>query len=118
VGHRSSQSRDGRGRRIRVVGADPAAIVRTTRVYIACAHLNHDPTDNGPRNLAAFFQCCHMIHDDAEHRRRRWYNAFRRRPLSDLLAFLDEEADFRLSASGGVPPATQPSSSTASGNLL
>jgi hypothetical protein len=62
---------------------------RMTRVFIACAHLNHDPTDNGPRNLAALCQRCHMIHDAAEHRRRRWYNAYRRRALGDLLALLD-----------------------------
>ena len=63
--------------------------VRLTRVYIACAHLNHDPTDNGPRNLAALCQRCHMIHDAAEHRRRRWFNAFRRRALRDLFALPD-----------------------------
>ncbi len=75
------QWRDGRGRRVRVPGAGVAAIVRVTRVYIACAHLNHDPTDNAPRNLAALCQRCHMIHDAAEHRRRRWLNAYRRRAL-------------------------------------
>jgi hypothetical protein len=93
--------RDGRGRRIRVAGADLTAIVRITRVYIACAHLNHDPTDNGPRNLAALCQRCHMIHDAAEHRRRRWYNAYRRRALGDLLALIDRGA-----ASAGVPRGT------------
>ncbi|WP_242140648.1 hypothetical protein [Sphingomonas sp. TREG-RG-20F-R18-01] len=81
--------RDGRGRRIRVPDRDVAAIVRTTRVYIACAHLNHDPGDNAPRNLAALCQRCHMMHDAAEHRRRRWLNAYRRRALGDLLAKLD-----------------------------
>ena len=79
--------RDGRGRRVRVATADLAAIVRVTRVYIACAHLNHDPTDNAPRNLAALCQRCHMIHDAAEHRRRRWFNAFRRRALRDLFGY-------------------------------
>ena len=83
------QWRDGRGRRVRVVGADIAVSVRITRVYIACAHLNHDPTDNGPRNLAALCQRCHMIHDAGEHRRRRWLNAYRRRALGDFLARLD-----------------------------
>jgi hypothetical protein len=72
-------------------------------VYIACAHLNHDPTDNGPRNLAALCQRCHMIHDAAEHRRRRWYNAYRRRALGDLLALLDRMPTVSMQ---GVPRGT------------
>jgi len=92
--------RDGRGRRVRVANADLAAIVRVTQVYIACAHLNHDPTDNAARNLAALCQRCHMIHDAAEHRRRRWFNAYRRRALGDLLAHLD------IMHRGGVPRGT------------
>ena len=95
------QWRDGRGRRARAPGTGVAAIVRLTRVYIACAHLNHDPTDNAPRNLAALCQRCHMIHDAAEHRRRRWFNAYRRRALGDLLARLDA-----ASAGSGVPRGT------------
>lgn len=94
--------RDGRGRRVRVRGDDLAAIVRVTRVYIACAHLNHDPTDNASRNLAALCQRCHMIHDAAEHRRRRWMNAYRRRALGDLLALLERPP----STGGGVPRGT------------
>ena len=34
-----------------------------TRVVLACAHLDHDPTNNHPRNLAALCQRCHMVHD-------------------------------------------------------
>jgi hypothetical protein len=82
--------RDGRGRRTHPREPDLIALARTTCVYIACAHLNHNPGDNGPRNLAALCQRCHMIHDAAEHRRRRWYNAYRRRALGDLLAFWDQ----------------------------
>ena len=78
--------RDGKGRRIRAPGNNVVAFVRSTRVYIACAHLNHDPTDNAPRNLAALCQRCHMIHDAAEHRRRRWLNAYKRRAIGDMLA--------------------------------
>ncbi|MHA0337171.1 hypothetical protein [Sphingomonas aquatilis] len=97
------QWRDGRGRRVRAPGSGVAAIVRVTRVYIACAHLNHDPTDNAPRNLAALCQRCHMIHDAAEHRRRRWLNAYRRRALGDLLALLDAPPPV---AAWGVPRGT------------
>ena len=86
------QWRDGRGRRVRAPKSDVATIVRITRVYIACAHLNHDPTDNAPRNLAALCQRCHMIHDAAEHRRRRWLNAYRRRALGDLFAWFEPRA--------------------------
>lgn len=96
--------RDGRGRRTRVANEDVAAIVRVTQVYIACAHLNHDPTDNRPRNLAALCQRCHMIHDAAEHRRRRRYNAYRRRALGDLLALLDTVP--AIGAEQGVPRGT------------
>lgn len=81
--------RDGKGRRVRVLGNNLLTLIRSTRVYIACAHLNHDPTRNSPRELAALCQRCHMIHDAAEHRRRRWFNAYKLRALGDLLAGLD-----------------------------
>ncbi|RZF63483.1 hypothetical protein EWE75_15675 [Sphingomonas populi] len=80
---------DGRGRPLR---SQPAFValenIRMTRrpVYLATAHLNHDPSDSGRRwrNLAAFCPRCHMKHDADEHRRRRWWNAFRRRAVGDL----------------------------------
>lgn len=68
------------------VGIDPPSQVRITRVILASAHLNHDPGDNRPRNLAALCQRCHMRHDASEHRRRRWINAFRTRAIGDLFA--------------------------------
>ena len=60
------------------------ASVRTTYVVLACAHLDHDPGHNMPANLAALCQRCHMLHDAAEHRWQRWWNAFRLRALRDL----------------------------------
>jgi hypothetical protein len=81
--------RDGRGRLLRrpprFIALDAIRMTRRP-VYLATAHLNHDPSFSGPRwrNLAALCQRCHMIHDAAEHRRRRWWNAFRRRALGDL----------------------------------
>ena len=90
--------RDGRGRRLRylpspdeftprqqVLGgiASPAPF-QVTRVVLASAHLNHDPGDNRPRNLAALCQRCHLAHDRPEHRRQRWTTLFRRRALGDL----------------------------------
>ncbi len=90
--------RDGKGRGLRrlhspiamlanepgLPGIVPPTSLPTTRVVLASAHLNHDPSDNRPRNLAALCQRCHMVHDAAEHRRRRWFNAFRLRAIGDL----------------------------------
>jgi hypothetical protein len=77
--------RDGDGRRIAMRrGAVPLAGVRTTYVVLACAHLDHDPGNNAAGNLAALCQRCHMLHDAAEHRWQRWWNAFRRRAIRDL----------------------------------
>jgi hypothetical protein len=58
--------------------------IRTTRVVLAAAHRDHDPTNNKPRNLAALCQRCHLLHDKEEHRRRRWLTLFRRKALGDL----------------------------------
>ena len=92
--------RDGQGRGVRrlpspdelartqpgFAGIEPPTPVRITRVVLASAHLNHDPGDNRPRNLAALCQSCHMRHDTGEHRRRRWLNSFRVRAIGDLFA--------------------------------
>ena len=92
--------RDGQGRGLRrlptpedlaqaqpgFVGIGAPVLVLVTRVVLASAHLNHDPGDNRPRNLAALCQRCHMVHDAREHHRRRWRNAFRVRAIGDLFA--------------------------------
>jgi len=57
------------------------AQVRTTRVVLATAHRDHDPTHNRPRNLAAL---CHILHDKAEHLRRRRLTYLARRALGEL----------------------------------
>lgn len=77
--------RDGRGRRLVRISAradDPALPV--TRVVLAAAHLDHDPTHNAARNLRALCQRCHMLHDAEEHRRQRWLTLHRRKALGDL----------------------------------
>ncbi|GJD82334.1 hypothetical protein [Methylobacterium haplocladii] len=78
--------RDGRGRIICLaIGTDDVlGTVRTTRVVLATAHRDHDTANNADRNLAAWCQRCHMIHDRPEHQRRRWATLFRRRALGDL----------------------------------
>lgn len=60
------------------------ARVRTTYVVLACAHLDHDPGNSAPSNLAALCQRCHMLHDAAEHRWQRWWNIFRLMAVRDL----------------------------------
>jgi hypothetical protein len=75
------------GARPRLAGGDrgQAALARrpgdqgrlpVTRVVLASAHLDHDPSNNRPRNLAALCQRCHMLHDAVEHRRTRWRKRF------------------------------------------
>ena len=78
--------RDGQGRRVgRVLVVESLQEqVRTTRVVLATAHRDHDPTNNRPRNLVALCQRCHLQHDREEHRRRRWLTLFRRKALGDL----------------------------------
>jgi 5-methylcytosine-specific restriction endonuclease McrA len=39
------------------------ATVRTTKVVLAAAHLDHDPSHNTLRNLKALCQRCHLRHD-------------------------------------------------------
>ena len=90
--------RDGRGRKVRylptpgalisrqpgLTGIEPPSPLLTTRVVLASAHLNHDPTENGPRNLKALCQRCHLLHDRTEHQRRRWLTLRGRKAIGDL----------------------------------
>ena len=76
--------RSGEGRRVKVGDLFALDVVRITYVVLACAHLDHDPGNSAPRNLAALCQRCHMLHDAEEHRWQRWWNAFRLRALQDL----------------------------------
>ena len=76
--------RDGTGRRAAVNVAAAFHLVRTTRVYLAAAHRNHDTSDNTPGNLAAWCQRCHILHDRPEHSRRRAIAVLRRRAIGDL----------------------------------
>jgi hypothetical protein len=77
--------RNGRGRPLPRLAfiVDPIS-VRKTKVVLATAHLDHDPTNNRSRNLRALCQRCHMIHDRAEHRRRRWLTLRMRKAIGDL----------------------------------
>jgi hypothetical protein len=65
-------------------GIAPAPRLPVTRVVLASAHLDHDPSNNRARNLAALYQQCNMLHDGEGHRRRRWTKVFRLRALGNL----------------------------------
>ena len=100
------QWRDGRGRPLWQL---PAlwlwkGTIRSTRVVLACSHLDHDPTNNRPSNLKAFCQRCHMLHDRPEHQRRRWFTLFRRRALGEPLSgsVSRREDDRRLPSTGKI----------------
>jgi len=77
--------RDGQGR---VIGwiefSDDQGALKQTKVVLATAHLDHDPTNNRPKNLLALCQRCHLLHDRQEHWRRRRLTHRRRRALGDL----------------------------------
>ncbi|MCJ2101240.1 hypothetical protein, partial [Methylobacterium sp. E-046] len=77
--------RGGWGRRIRIAaGADILSVVRRTRVVLAAAHREHDPSNNADANLPAFCQRCQQLHDRPAHPRRRWPPLFRPKALGDL----------------------------------
>jgi hypothetical protein len=80
--------RDGRGRRVPSPALAEDAPIRTTRVVLAAAHLDHDPAHCGRRhrNVRALCQRCHLLHDRPEHRRRIRLTLRRRRALGDLFA--------------------------------
>ncbi|MGI4876673.1 MAG: hypothetical protein ACRYG4_04235 [Janthinobacterium lividum] len=69
------------GRLVDLAGETP---IPMTRVFVSCAHLDHDPGNNAPRNLAALCQRCHLEHDRPEHQRVRWWTMFLRRARGDL----------------------------------
>ena len=77
--------RTGDGRILRGRPA-PGPYAPVTRVILAAAHLDHDPTNNRPGNLKALCQRCHILHDREEHGRRRRLTYRMRKALGDLFA--------------------------------
>jgi hypothetical protein len=67
-----------------------ATRLRTTRVVLAAAHLDSDPTNNRLVNLRALCQRCHMLHDRPHHLVQRWITYRRRYALGDLFLGLYE----------------------------
>jgi hypothetical protein len=88
--------RSGKGRALSSLPAYPSVpdddAILSTKVVLATAHLDHNPSNNRTRNLKAFCQRCHMLHDREEHRRRRRIAFRKRNALGDL--FLGPYSDF------------------------
>jgi hypothetical protein len=53
-------------------------------VWLAAAHLNHDPRNSDDDNLRAFCQRCHLLHDLGHHRLQRRITSLARLALGDL----------------------------------
>jgi len=58
--------------------------MRRTRVVLAAAHLDHDPSNNRRGNLKSLCQRCHLIHDRPQHLAPRRITYLLRRALGDL----------------------------------
>jgi hypothetical protein len=86
--------RDGRGRDAR--WPDLLAMTRAchSRIILAAAHLNHDPSNNRWRNLRGLCQRCHLLHDRRHHRRQRWITWRSRYAVADL--FLGRYVELKL----------------------
>jgi hypothetical protein len=95
--------RDGHGRRAR--WPDLLAMIpgRTTRIVLAAAHLDHDPTNNQLRNLKSLCQRCHMIHDALFHRTQRWITHRRRYAAADLFPGFYRPPDAESTAATDPP---------------
>jgi hypothetical protein len=75
---------DRRGRSARWPDLEQMVRLRTTRVVLAAAHLDHDPTNNRLRNLRGLCQRCHLIHDRPHHLAQRRITYLLRHALGDL----------------------------------
>jgi hypothetical protein len=76
--------RNHRGRLARWPDIGEAACMRQTRVVLAAAHLDHNPSNNRLKNLKGLCQRCHLIHDRPHHLARRRITYLLRRALGDL----------------------------------
>jgi hypothetical protein len=76
--------RNRRGRPARWPDLIEAGDIRLTRVVLAAAHLDNDPTNNRLANLRGLCQRCHMLHDRPFHLAQRWLTYRRRWAIGDL----------------------------------
>ena len=76
--------RNARGRVARWPNLEQAIQMRSTRVVLAAAHLDHDPSNNRLSNLRSLCQRCHLIHDRPYHLAQRRITYLLRRAMGDL----------------------------------
>ena len=76
--------RNARGRVARWPDLEQAIQMRSTRVVLAAAHLDHDPSNNRLSNLRSLCQRCHLIHDRPYHLAQRRITYLLRRAMGDL----------------------------------
>ena len=76
--------RDRRGRDARWPDLVDATRLRTTRVVLAAAHLDSNPSNNRLANLRALCQRCHMLHDRPHHLAQRRLTYRRRWAMGDF----------------------------------
>jgi len=76
--------RDQRGRPARWPDLEELTRQSTTRVVLAAAHLDHDPTNNRLRNLRSLCQRCHLLQDRPYHLLQRWITYRLRNAAGDL----------------------------------
>jgi hypothetical protein len=76
--------RDRRGRPARWPDLIDAVHLRLTRVVLAAAHLDNNPSNNRLSNLKGLCQLCHMLHDRPFHLAQRWLTYRRRWAEADL----------------------------------
>jgi len=81
---RAATWRDRRGRMARWPDLVEATAFRMTRVVLAAAHIDGNPTNNRLNNLRAFCQRCHMLHDRPRHLAQRRITYRRRLAIGDL----------------------------------
>jgi len=61
-----------------------ASQFRNTRVVLAAAHLDSDPTNNRLKNLRALCQRCHLLQDRQHHWAQRWITYRQRSAIGDF----------------------------------
>jgi hypothetical protein len=94
--------RDRQGRMARWPDLVEATQFRLTRVVLAAAHLDSDPTNNRLTNLRALCQRCHLLHDRSHHLAQRWITYRRRLAIGDL--FLGQYQTLIAALSSKHPP--------------
>jgi hypothetical protein len=100
--------RDARGRRARWPDLPAMIPGRTTRIVLAAAHLDHDPTNNRLRNLKSLCQRCHMIYDRPYHLAQRWITHRRRYAAGDLFLGFYRPPDAKGAAAADPLPHKEP----------